>query len=76
MAAKNKTSPNKKEGGLKAYFRGVRNEMKKVVWPTKDEIGTYTIVVLSFCAVCAVLFWIIDMGVLAGLKNILGITLM
>ncbi|QHI73975.1 preprotein translocase subunit SecE [Aminipila terrae] len=57
------------------YFRGIRTEMKKVVWPTKKELGSYTIVVLFTCAFFAVGFWLIDLGVLSGLKAILGITL-
>ncbi len=57
------------------YLKGVRQEMKKVVWPTKEELGTNTVVVLVTCAFFAVAFWLIDTGFLAALKGILGITL-
>ncbi len=66
--ANKKTSP-------KEYFRGVKQEMSKVVWPTKKELGSYTAVVLGTCAVFALGFWLIDTGVLAALKGVLGITL-
>lgn len=65
----------KKRGSLKEYFKGVKVEMKKVVWPTRKELGSYTIVVLVTCAAFALAFWGIDSGFLAILKGLLGITM-
>jgi len=65
----------KKKVNFKEYFKGVRLEMKKVVWPTKKETVTYTAVVIIVCALFALFFWAIDTGVLAALKGILGVTL-
>jgi len=47
--------------------------MKKVVWPTKKELGSFTAVVIVTCAFFALAFWAIDSAVLAGLRVILGI---
>ncbi len=33
------------KGGITSFFRGVKQEMKKVQWPTKRELVRYTIVV-------------------------------
>ena len=49
--------------------------MKKVVWPTRKELGSYTVVVLVTCAVFALAFWGIDSGFLAILRGLLGITM-
>lgn len=65
----------KERGSLKDYFKGVRLEMSKVVWPTKKELGSFTAIVIATCAVFALGFWLIDSGVLAALKGVLGITL-
>ncbi|MGN0712372.1 MAG: preprotein translocase subunit SecE [Anaerovoracaceae bacterium] len=65
----------KKKAGIGEYFKGVKIEMKKVVWPTKKETVSYTAVVILTCAVFALGFWLIDTGVLAALKHILNITL-
>lgn len=67
--------PKKKRGSLKDYFKGVKVEMKKVVWPTRQELGSYTVVVLVTCAVFALAFWGIDSGFLAILRGLLGITM-
>ncbi len=65
----------KKRPGIKEYFRSVKVEMKKVVWPTQKETVSYTAVVIATCAVFALCFWLIDTGVLAALKSVLNITL-
>ncbi len=69
---KKKNQPRKprEKGKTKEYFRGVKLEMKKVVWPTRSELGSFTVVVLATCAAFALLFWGIDSGTLAAIKAI------
>ena len=78
QASAKKSQNSKKEGkkgGLIAYLKGVRQEFKKVVWPTREELVTDTVVVFACVIFFAVTFWLIDTGFLAALKGILGITL-
>ena len=72
---KKPATPAAKKSGLLDYFKGIRLEMKKVVWPTKKELGSYTVAVLFFCAFFALCFWLMDLDVLKALKAILDITL-
>ena len=37
-------------------------ELKKVNWPSKDELKSYTMVVLSTVIVLIVFIWIVDSG--------------
>lgn len=55
---------------MKEYFKGVKLEMKKVVWPTKKELGSFTAVVLATCAAFALVFWAVDTGVLAAIRAV------
>lgn len=57
------------------YWKGVKQEMAKVVWPTKKELGTFTAVVIGTCAAFALAFWAMDSAFLAALRAVLGITL-
>ena len=57
------------------YFRGVRTEIKKVVWPTRKEMGTFTAVVILVCTFFAIFFGAVDFAVINGLRLVLGITL-
>lgn len=72
---KNAVAQAKKRVSAKDYLRGVKLEMGKVVWPTKKELGSFTAVVIATCAVFAIGFWLIDSGVLAALRAVLGITM-
>ena len=72
-----KTSANapQKKSRIAEYFKGVRTELKKVVWPTKNELSKYTVVVLAVCAFFALFFWVIDTGLLALMEQVLNITM-
>lgn len=74
-AQASKQKKPRKKGAMKEYFKGVKLEMKKVVWPTNKELGSYTIVVVATCAAFALAFWAIDSGFLALLKAVLNIEL-
>lgn len=45
------------------YFREVRSELRKVVWPTRQELITYTVVVLVVVAVVSAFLGIVDIAV-------------
>ena len=52
-----------KEGFVKRtgkFFREVRSEMKKVTWPAKNDLVTYTIVVFVSVAIVSGFIWIAD----------------
>jgi len=54
------------------FFKGVWSELKKVHWPTKKEIVTYTSVVLAAVAMVSVLIWVVDSVFSFLLSFILG----
>lgn len=53
------------------YFRGVWAELKKVHWPTRQQLFTYTGVVLVSVAIVAILMWIVDSGLTLALARFL-----
>jgi len=46
----------------KVFLKDVQMEMKKVAWPTKEEIKSSTSIVLLLLAVLAVVVAIMDFG--------------
>ncbi len=42
------------------YFKEVRTELKKVAWPTQEELRTYTIVVFGMTTVLTLLVFGMD----------------
>ncbi|MCF6096168.1 preprotein translocase subunit SecE [Thermovorax subterraneus] len=62
------------EGFLKRsnkFIKEVRSELKKVTWPTKDELVSSTIVVIVSVALVSGFIWIVDSVLLNILKLIL-----
>jgi len=47
-------------GKVNQYYRDVVSEMRKVVWPTKDEIRDLTVVVLTVSGVLALFTFVVD----------------
>jgi preprotein translocase subunit SecE len=64
-----------KQGGLREYFKGVRIETKKVVWPTRKELVSYTIVVFIACAFFGLFLWAVDTGFLAIIREVFAINM-
>jgi preprotein translocase subunit SecE len=52
------------------FFDDVVKEMKKVTWPTKDELKESTTVVIVVCLVIAAFTYVIDMIINQVLKGI------
>jgi preprotein translocase subunit SecE len=52
---------------LVRFLREVVAELRKVIWPTRKQLVTYTIVVLVFCAfmiaLVSLLDWVFGLGV-------------
>ena len=68
---------SKKKTGIGEYFKGVKVEMKKVVWPTSKQMvnnvtAVITIVLLT-AAIVFVLDVIFDMGNKYGISNLQNI---
>lgn len=53
-----------------SFFQGVKSEMEKTSWPTKEELFKYTVIVVSIVIFFLVFFYALDLGITA-LKNLL-----
>jgi preprotein translocase subunit SecE len=53
---------------MSTYFRGVRSELKKVIWPDRKELMNYTGVVIFISVLVAVIVYILDL-VLGGVLS-------
>lgn len=55
--------------GLRRFFRNVMAELKKVNWPNRKELTTYTIVVIITVLVVALIIWVWDVGLTVIFKS-------
>jgi len=60
MALADKMEKEPRENVIVRTFREVRSEMKKVVWPTREETIRLTIVVIAISVVISVILFVAD----------------
>ena len=69
--------PGTKDDGLSLFqrttkfFREVKQELKKVAWPSREELTTYTIVVFGVTTVLTLLVFGMDWGFNKAVINLL-----
>ena len=69
----NETNVKKNRVSMKQFFKEVSGEVKKLSWPTKKELVSYTLTVLGFIILMAIIIYALDLvfgeglGLLANL---------
>ena len=69
----NETNVKKNRVNFKQFFKEVSGEVKKLSWPTKKELVSYTLTVLGFIILMAIIVYALDLvfgeglGLLANL---------
>ena len=59
-------------GAICRYFRELRSELKKVVWPTPQQVLKNTLVVAA-CVLCVGIFiWLFDFVAQAGISGLIN----
>ena len=67
---------NKKENFFKRigrWFREMRSELKKVVWPSKSQMVNNTLVVLACVIVVGIFIWVFDFAASQLVTGILNL---
>ncbi|WP_306320945.1 MULTISPECIES: preprotein translocase subunit SecE [unclassified Streptomyces] len=59
-------------GRLALFYRQVVAELRKVVWPTRSQLSTYTTVVIVFVVIMIGLVTVIDYGFNHLVKYVFG----
>lgn len=59
---------------LTRYLRESKEEMKKVTWPSKQEISRYTILVIVLSLIVAAFFGGLDWLLNLGLEQLISLT--
>ncbi|MEN8041218.1 MAG: preprotein translocase subunit SecE [Actinomycetota bacterium] len=57
---------------VQKYFREVRQELKKVAWPSRDELTTYTVVVFGITTILTLVVFGMDWGFNKLIVNVLN----
>jgi len=53
---------------LISFFKESREELKKVTWPDREEVTSFTVVVVISLVVFSIFLWLVDTGLMALIK--------
>jgi len=53
------------------FIRESKEELRKVTWPNRDEVTSFTIVVVVTVVFISIFLWLIDTGLMALIKVVL-----
>lgn len=53
------------------FSKDSREELKKVTWPDRDEVTSFTVVVIVALCVISVFLWLVDTGLMALIKVVI-----
>lgn len=59
-------------GRLALFYRQIIAELRKVVWPTRSQLSTYTSVVIVFVLIMIGIVTVIDYGFNNAIKYVFG----
>jgi len=59
-------------GLIGGFFREVVSELRKVIWPTRKELITYTTIVIGFVTVMTAIVGVLDYGFGKGILYAFG----
>ncbi|MBQ7061599.1 MAG: preprotein translocase subunit SecE [Clostridia bacterium] len=55
------------------YFKEVFSETKKLTWPSRKEVISYTLAVIGFVALMALFMWVLDLAFSNGVSALASI---
>ncbi|MBQ3601381.1 MAG: preprotein translocase subunit SecE [Lachnospiraceae bacterium] len=55
----------------KSFFKGVKSEFKRIIWPTKETLLSESVAVVVVSVVLGLIIAIVDLGVKYGFDKLL-----
>ena len=59
--------------GLKRWFREMKSELKKVVWPTRKQVMKNTIVAVTVMVASGIVLWAFDQVAMLVVQTLISI---
>lgn len=67
------TANNTENAPKKSFFKGVKSEFKKIIWPDKQTLAKQSAAVVTISVALGVVIAILDVAVKYGIEQILKI---
>lgn len=53
------------------FFKDSREELRKVTWPDREEVTSFTVVVVIALVVLSIFLWLVDTGLMALIRLVM-----
>ena len=60
-------------GAVCRYFRELKSELKKVVWPTPKQVVKNTLIVLAAVVIVGIFIWVFDIVAKEGIEALINL---
>ena len=60
-------------GAIGKYFRELKSELKKVVWPTPKQVTKNTLIVLACVLIVGIFIWVFDFVAQIGIEALISV---
>ncbi len=67
------TANNTENAPKKSFFKGVKSEFKKIIWPDKQTLAKQSAAVITISVALGVVIAILDVAIQYGIEQILKI---
>ncbi len=61
-----------KKKGIGQWFKEIKGEMKKIVWPTREHTVKNTVTVIAMSLIIGVFIWIFDGVAVTAIKTLIS----
>ena len=66
------TAPKKKSGNkIVRFFKELKSELKKVVWPSKGQVIKNTLIVIAAVIIIGIVIWVLDLAFGFGISKLI-----
>lgn len=72
MGNQNSKAVKTSEGGFSEWWKSVKAQFRRIIWPKKQAVASETIVVLIISIILGVIIALLDRGLLSFVDLIIG----
>lgn len=67
------TANTNEKAQKKSFFKGIKSEFKKIIWPDRDYLAKQSVAVVAVSVILGIVISVIDLGIKFGIDKILKI---
>jgi preprotein translocase subunit SecE len=67
------TANNTEKAPKKSWFKGLKSEFKKIIWPDKESLAKQSLAVIVISVILGLVIAVLDLGIKYGVDTFINI---